>query len=312
MAEAVQLNENNQIPFWQTVRERRNRILADIVLYIVLILFAIVALVPFGWMISTSLMTNGEAQAAKRLLPLEPQWSNYEEAWNEANFGKYFINSSIIASVSIAGTLVICVLAGYAFARINFIGRNVMFALVLSTLMIPESVIMIPNFLIITANIFPLPNLTQVPPFIVFEGTWLDSLQGLTVPFLASAFSIFLLRQFFAQIPNELWEAAKLDGAGHLRFLLQVCLPIARPAVMTVALLTFIGSWNAFLWLLIITRTDSWRPAVLGLYNFQSEAGNQTHLMMAASFITIIPILILYFITQKSFTEGLATSGLKG
>ena len=97
-----------------------------------------------------------------------------------------------------------------------------------------------------------------------------------------------------------------------MRFLLQVCLPIARPAVMTVALLTFIGSWNAFLWLLIITRTDSWRPAVLGLYNFQSEAGNQTHLMMAASFITIIPILILYFITQKSFTEGLATSGLKG
>lgn len=301
-----------QISRWQTLRERRERIVGEIVMYIVLIFFAIIALLPFAWMISTSLMTNGEAQAAKRLLPSEPQWDNYREAWAEANFGEYFINSSIIAAVSIAGTLVICILAGYAFARINFVGRDIMFAVVLATLMIPESVVMVPNFLIITANIFPLPNVTDVPPFIVFEGTWLDSLQGLTIPFLASAFSIFLLRQFFGQIPHELWEAAKLDGAGHLRFLLQVCMPIARPAVMTVALLTFIGSWNAFLWPLIITRTDEWRPAVLGLYNFQSEAGNQTHLMMAGSFITIIPILILYFLTQKSFTEGLATSGLKG
>lgn len=312
MAETVQLNDDNQIPLWQTVRERRNRIFGSIVMYIVLIFFAMLALAPFAWMISTSLMTNGEAQAAKRLIPAEPQWDNYEEAWNEANFGEYFLNSAIIATVSIAGTLFICVLAGYAFARINFVGRNIMFALVLSTLMIPESVVMIPNFLIITANIFPLPNLTEVPPFLVFEGTWLDSLQGLTIPFLASAFSIFLLRQFFAQIPHELWEAAKLDGAGHLRFLVQVCMPIARPAVMTVALLTFIGSWNAFLWPLIITRTDEWRPAVLGLYNFRSEAGSEINLMMAGSFITIIPILILYFITQKSFTEGLATSGLKG
>ncbi len=312
MAEIVETNENNRIPFWQTVRERRNRILGEFVMYVVLIFFALVALMPFAWMISTSLMTNGEAQAAKRLIPQTPQWENYEEAWNEANFGEYFLNSSIIAAVSIAGTLFICVLAGYAFARINFVGRNVMFAVVLATLMIPESVVMVPNFLIITANIFPLPNLTDVPPFIIFEGTWLDSLQGLTIPFLASAFSIFLLRQFFAQIPHELWEAAKLDGAGHLRFLVQVCLPIARPAVMTVALLTFIGSWNAFLWPLIITRTDEWRPAVLGLYTFQSEAGSEINLMMAGSFITIIPILILYFLTQKSFTEGLATSGLKG
>jgi len=205
-------------------------------------------------------------------------------------------------------------------------------------------VTMIPNFLMVNAQIVPLPNpatyeviqhegesgftiqneYTENPvaiqntdtvwrfPFIAFAGTWMDSLQGLTIPFLASAFSIFLLRQFFSQIPEELWEAARLDGAGHFRFLIQICLPIARPALLTITLLTFIGSWNAFLWPIIITRTEEWRPIVLGLYTFRQEGGNQINLMMAASFITILPMMILYFITQKTFTEGLATSGLKG
>jgi ABC-type glycerol-3-phosphate transport system permease component len=171
---------------------------------------------------------------------------------------------------------------------------------------------MIPNFLIVTANIFPLPNPTEAPPFITFQGTWMDSLQGLTVPFMASAFSIFLLRQFFAQIPDELWEAARIDGAGHVRFLVQICLPIARPAILTVTLLTFIGAWNSFLWPIIITREETWRPIVLGLYTFTQEAGTEINLLMAASFITIIPMLVLYFLTQKSFTEGIATTGLKG
>jgi ABC-type glycerol-3-phosphate transport system permease component len=131
------------------------------------------------------------------------------------------------------------------------------------------------------------------------------------VPFLANAFSIFLLRQFFAQIPTELWEAARIDGSGHLRFLIQVCLPIVRPAVMTVALLTFIASWNAFLWPLIVTTTPDWRPLIVGLYNFQSDAGPETNLLMAGSFITILPILALYFMTQRTFTESVASTGIK-
>lgn len=331
-------NADHNVGFFQ----RRDRIFSRIMMYAILIFFSIVSITPFFWMISTSLMTTPEALAGKTV-PREIQWDNYQEAWEIANFSEYFVNSAIIAIVSIIGALVICVLAAYAFARIDFPGRDLMFTLLLATLMIPESVVMIPNFLTVSGEIVPLVNtvdyqlVENAQGDVIFQtdisenairatesntrfsftffgigGNWLNSLQGLTVPFLASAFSIFLLRQFFAQIPDELWEAAKLDGAGHTRFLIQIAIPIARPAIVTVVLLTFIGAWNAFLWPLIITTTDNWRPIVLGLYNFQQEGGTQLNLQMAAAFITIIPMLVLYFLTQKTFTEGLATTGLKG
>jgi ABC-type glycerol-3-phosphate transport system permease component len=316
MAETKQKRHPNPFMSWvREMQERPDRLAGLMVMYAILVFFGMIAITPFLWMISTSLMTLPQAQAA-RLLPdfNNLQWSNYQTAWIEANFDQYFTNSIVISAIAVVGTLLLCVMAAYAFARIDFWGRDLMFTLVLATLMIPESVTMIPNFLIVTANIFPLPNLIDVPPFVTigWELTWMDTLQGLTVPFMASAFSIFLLRQFFAQIPMDLWDAARLDGSGHTRFLLQICLPIARPAIATVALLTFIGSWNAFLWPIIITRTDEWRPVVVGLYNFTTEGSTQNHLQMAAAFIAILPMLVLYFIAQKSFTEGLATSGLKG
>ena len=165
-------------------------------------------------------------------------------------------------------------------------------------MMIPESVTMIPNFLIIRGDVIPLPG-----------GTWLNTLAALTVPFMANAFSIFLLRQFFITIPNELWDAARMDGAGHLRFLIQIVLPISKAPVMTVLIFAFIGSWNAFLWPLLVTTKDTWRPLMVGLWTFVSEAGPETNLLMAGAVITVIPILILYFLTQKQFTEGIATTG---
>jgi ABC-type glycerol-3-phosphate transport system permease component len=316
-----------------------------LLLYVVLIFFSFVAVIPFLWMITQSLMTNNEAQAARAIVPAVPQYCNYVTAWKQANFGEFFVNSVLISSFSIGATLIITILAAYAFARIRFWGRDVMFTLLLMTLMIPEAVIILPNFLTVGGQIVPLPNAASYEvlrtddgsiqiqnqfteqenqiratpentiftfDFIGFGGSWMNSIWGLTVPFLASAFSIFLMRQFFAQIPDELWDAARLDGSGHLRFLWQICLPIARPAIMTVVLLTFIASWNAFLWPILINQTDEWRPVVLGLYNFTEENGTQYNLLMAASFITIMPMLVLYFITQKSFTEGLATTGLKG
>ena len=132
------------------------------------------------------------------------------------------------------------------------------------------------------------------------------------LPFMANAFSIFLLRQFFSQVPDELWDAARMDGAGHLRFLVQIVLPISKAPLMTVLLFGFIGSWNAFMWPLLVTTKDVSRPLMVGLWNFVTEAGPQTHLLMAGAVITLIPILIVYFITQKQFTEGIATTGLKG
>lgn len=270
------------------------------ILYLILILGAVLAVLPFFWMVSNSLMTLGET-INRRLLPAVPQIQNYLEAWEEANFAKYFWNSVVITFTTCTGLLISSILAGYAFGRIRFVGRDVIFAILLSTLMIPESVTVIPSLLIIRGSVIPLPG-----------GSWLNTLQALTVPFMANAFSIFLLRQFFAGIPNELWDAARIDGAGHLRFLGQIVLPISKAPIMTVLIFAFIGSWNAFMWPLLVTTRETWRPLMVGLWNFVTEAGPQTQLLMAGSVITIIPILILYFFTQKQFTEGIATTGLKG
>ena len=201
-----------------------------------------------------------------------------------------------------SGILIVSTLAAYAFARMNFPGRNFLFALLLSTMMIPETVTMIPNFLTITGN----------NPFLPFIN-WYDNWPALTIPFMAGFFNIFLLRQFFAQIPDELWDAARIDGAGHLRFLIQVVLPLSKAPIMTVIIFAFIGSWNALLWPLIATKAGSdWWPISVGLQNFVSEAGPETHLWMAGASISMLPVLILYFLAQKQFIEGIATTGLKG
>ncbi len=282
-------------------------------MYAVLAVFAFLALFPFFWMISNSLMTIGETQVRK-MFPAIPQLGNYAQAWEQAEFSKFFLNSCIIVGVTIAGVLVITILAAYAFARINFKGRDTTFTLLLITLMIPQSVTLIPNYLLVAGNIVPLPEIGTGGPLLSWnwDNTWIDTWAALTIPFMGSAFSIFLLRQFFAQIPYELYDAARIDGAGHFRFLMQIVLPISRAPIMTITLLTFIASWNSFLWPLIVTNSDAMRPITVGLYNFTDEAGTQTHLLMAGALITIAPILVLYFLTQKTFTEGIATTGLKG
>jgi ABC-type glycerol-3-phosphate transport system permease component len=271
-----------------------------LILYLILIFGALLAIIPFFWMVSTSLMTLGET-INRQWLPKAPQLGNYQQAWVQASFAKYFLNTVVITATTILGLLFTSTLAGYAFGRIRFFGRDVIFALLLSTMMIPESVTMIPNFLMIRGDILPLPG-----------RSWLNTLQALTVPFMANAFSIFLLRQFFMKIPDELWDAARMDGAGHLRFLIQIVLPISKAPIMTVLIFAFIGSWNAFLWPLLVTTRDTWRPLMVGLWTYVTEAGPQTHLLMAGAVITVIPILIIYFLTQKQFTEGIATTGLKG
>ena len=287
------------------VSNKLRRLVLQFFLYIVLIGSAIIAIVPFFWMISTSLMTLGET-INRVYIPASPQFNNYVTAWEESKFDQYFTNSIIITLTTLAGLLFTSILAAYAFARVRFAGRDIIFALLLSTMMIPESVTLIPNFLMIKGSIVPLPGLPE------WKGSWLKQLPALTVPFMANAFSIFLLRQFFIKIPDEYWDAARLDGAGHVRFLTQIVLPMSKAPIMTVIIFSFIGSWNAFLWPLLVTTTPRWRPLMVGLYSFVSEAGPETQLLMAGAVITLIPILILYFFTQKQFTEGIASSGIKG
>jgi len=271
---------------------------AHLPVYFLLVVGAIVSMTPFLYMISSSLMTLGET-INRQAVPRVPQWVNYEIAWTEADFALYFRNSVIITAIVIVGVLVTCTLAGYAFARIEFPGREAIFMVLLATLMIPGTVTFIPNFLLVRGEVIP-------------WGSWLNSLPALTVPFMSTAFIIFLFRQFFMGIPHELFDAARIDGAGHLRFLTAVVVPMSKPVIMTATLLTFVVSWNEFLWPLLVTTTPTWRPLGVGLYTFLSEAGPETHLLMAGAVITVVPVLVVYFITQKQFTEGIATSGLKG
>ncbi len=285
-------------------RKKRKRLIQSwagkFILYFILLAGAIIAFFPFFWMASTSLMSLGET-IQRKLLPSVPQFENYVEAWSTAKFGKYFFNSVMITAGTLSGLLFTSILAGYAFARIDFKGRDLIFTLFLATMMLPESVTWIPNFLMIRGAIIPLPG-----------GNWLNTYWALTVPFIANAFSIFLLRQFFAQVPKDLWDAARIDGCDHTRFLVQIVLPISKAPIMTILLFAFTGSWNAFTWPLLVTTRDTWRPMMVGLWTFVTEAGPQTHLLMAGAVISLLPILVMYFITQKQFTAGIATTGLKG
>jgi ABC-type glycerol-3-phosphate transport system permease component len=267
--------------------------------YFVLFFGAFISLIPFFWMIFKSVMTLGESMGST-FFPSEIHLENYVEAWAIGNFSEYFLNSFLITVITLAGELTFSILAAYAFARIDFPGKNLLFAFLLSTLMIPAMVTTIPNLLIVTW-------LGRVGPL-----KWLNNWPALTIPFMGSVFSIFLLRQFFTQIPDELYDAARIDGAGHLRFLAQVVLPLSKAPIMVIVVLSFIGSWNSLAWPLLVTSSPDWRPIAVGLLNFVNEAGQEVNLMMAGAFITIIPILIMYFFTQKHFTESISRSGIKG
>ena len=275
------------------------RVTSKFVTYTILIIGALISLIPFVWMISTSFKSLGEALGSS-FFPSELHFENYVEAWKRARFSEYFLNSIIIAAITLSGEVTFSILAAYAFARIKFPGRDFIFGVMLSTMMIPAMVNIIPNFLTVTW-------LGRIGPL-----KWINNWPALTVPFMGSVFSIFLLRQFFAQIPDELFDSAQIDGAGHFRFLWQIAVPLSKASIMVIVVLSFIGTWNSLAWPMLVTNTPDWRPISVGLMNFVQEAGQQIHLTMAGAFITIIPILIIYFFTQKQFTESIARSGLKG
>ena len=266
-----------------------------------LLLGAFVAVMPFLFMVSTSLKTLVETLTRVSPLPFQadfwptvPQWKNYADAWVQASFSLFFRNSIITAVVTVAGVLATSALAAYAFAKMRFAGKNLVFALLLATLIIPESVYLVPNFILVT------------------KLGWYDRLASLTVPFMASAFHIFLLRQYFAQLPDELIESARIDGAGHPRSFASIVLPLSRAPLVTVVFLAFIGSWNALQWPLVVTRSSRWRPLTVGLTMFISESGPEWHLRMAGAVIAVAPVVLLYLLAQRQSTEAISRSGIKG
>jgi ABC-type glycerol-3-phosphate transport system permease component len=248
-----------------------------------------------------------------------PFLTNYCAAWQQGKLGKYMWNSVKITLISVAGTVIFATLAAYAFARMSFAGKELLFGILLSTLMIPGIVQTLPNVILVTkiGEIFGSQGWFAQNLGFSFCGAakncWINNWPALTIPFMAPAVSIFLLRQHFQSVPEELWDAARIDGAGHLRFLVQIVLPISKSALFVILLFAFIGAWNELAWPLLVTAgNDSWRPIAAGLQSFLNEGGRLPQLQMAGSMIAILPVLILYAITQRTFIEGLSQSGLKG
>ena len=271
--------------------------------HLILILGAAAVAFPFFWMLSTSLKTTAETNLSPpTLLPSSPQLYNYVEAWRSAastssegvTFTTYFRNSLIVAGCVTAGVLFTSILAAYAFANMKFRGKNVIFLLFLSTMMIPFEVVLVPNYGTIVAL------------------GWYDTFPALMVPWMANVFSIFLLRQFFMTIPRDYFEAAQLDGCGHWRFMWQVATPMAAPALVTITIFTFLGSWNAFLWPMLVTRSAGMRVVQVGLSALMGEESTNYNTLMAASAIVILPVVVLYLFLQRRFIEGVARAGLKG
>jgi multiple sugar transport system permease protein len=265
---------------------------------------------PFIWMLLTSFKPFEETLSSPpTILPVNWHPENYALAWRAANFPRFFLNSAILSIATVGGTLLTSVLAGYAFARLRFPGREALFLVFLGTMMIPQEVTLIPNFVILSNLPCPIPIDTICNP----KGAgWFDTFTAVSVPWWVSVFSIFLLRQFFLTIPNELWEASQLDGATHLGYLRRVVLPLSTPALLTVGLYAFVGSWKSFLWPLVMTSRPDVRPIQVGLSTFALENGTYYHTLMAASAFTIAPVLILFILVQRQFLESIARSGLKG
>jgi multiple sugar transport system permease protein len=264
---------------------------------------------PFIWMILTSFKPFQETLSSPpTVFPVQWRPENYVEAWRAANFPRFFMNSAIISLATVAGTLTTSALAGYAFARMRVPGRDIIFFVFLGTMMIPNEVTLIPNFVLLTYLPCPIPLDTICNP----RGGWFDTFTAVSVPWWVSVFSIFLLRQFFLSIPNELWEASQLDGASHPGYLGRVVLPLSTPALLTVALYAFVQSWKSFLWPLVMTSRPDVRPIQVGLSTFALENGTYYHTLMAASAFTIAPVLLLFILVQRHFLESIARSGLKG
>jgi multiple sugar transport system permease protein len=270
--------------------------------HLVLIPATIVLIFPFAWLLITSVETPAEAlHFPPVLIPHVLRFSNYPDALSSAPFGRFFINSAIVTVVTVAANLVLCSLAGYAFARFRFLGRTALFGIIMATLMVPFQVTMIPQFII-----------TKWLGVHVLATVGINHIGALILPNAATAFGIFFLRQFFRTLPLEYEESARVDGASRLTVLRKIVLPLATPALATLAALTFIDSWNNFLWPLIAITSTSQMTLPLGLATFQGAHSTEWTLVMAANVMTLVPMLVVFFVAQRYFVRSVAATGLAG
>lgn len=269
--------------------------LEKLFIYLVLILGALLIVLPYVWILLTALKSPDEIFTKPMIIiPHRLRWDNFLEVLKLAHFKRYVFNSFAVTAAITIGELITTVLAAFAFSNLNFKGKDIIFTLLLATMMVPGEVLLIPNFVTLS------------------KLRWINTYKALIIPWCTSVFSIFFLRQYFLGIPRQLYYAAKVDNCGDFKYLLQIMLPIAKPAVITIALLKIINSWNSFMWPLIVTNNEEMRTLPIVLSKFSNEVGMDYHILMAASTIIILPMLIIFVLLSKYIINGVSSSGIKG
>lgn len=267
----------------------------SILAHVILVLGGLAMVGPFVWMIHSSTLPTAEAyRYPPVLLPSYRAWENYERALTLVPFARFFLNSTIVAASITLAQLFTCSLGAFAFARMRFPGREFLFLAYLATMMVPFEVTLIPSFIIIR------------------ELEWINTYQALIVPFVFSAYGTFLLRQFFMAVHRDLFDAARMDGAGFFQIYWRIFLPLAGPALAALGVFVFLNFWNSFFWPLVVTNSMEMRTVPIGLALFQGRDSVQWNLMMAATTISVIPTLIVFLAAQRYFVRGIMLSGIKG
>ena len=279
------------LPF---VAPRARSNISTVALVIFLAAVSVVFIIPFIWMLTTSFRTQGDLAANPLTLwPEAITLENYHNVWERIPFGRQFINTTLFAGTVTIVSVVLDSMAGYAFARFDFPGKNALFVLVLITLMVPVQVTFIPLFSLLV------------------DFGWVNTLHGLIIPRVADAFGIFFLRQFFVGLPKDLEDAARIDGASEPRIFFRIMLPLAGPAVLTIAMFNLLANWNDLLWPLMVTTSPVMQTLPAGLALFRGQHVTDYGLLMAGSVLALLPMIVAFFFVQRRFIEGIATSGLK-
>ncbi|MFB9279292.1 carbohydrate ABC transporter permease [Cohnella cellulosilytica] len=264
------------------------------IILLLLILLAAATVFPFLWMASTSVKPMGEVLGSpERLLPITYDFSTYSKIWSEVPFARYFVNSLVFACSVVAISLFLNSMAGYAFARLQFKGRNLLFVLILCTMMIPFQVTMTPLFLII------------------YKLGMIDTYQGLIIPRAADAFGIFMMRQFFLTLPRDLEESGRIDGASEFRIFFKIMLPLCKPAFVTLGVFTFMGNWNDLLYPLLMTNSEQFRPIQAAIALFAGKYGTDYSFVLTGLLIASVPTILAYLFAQRFFVSGIAMTGIK-
>jgi multiple sugar transport system permease protein/sn-glycerol 3-phosphate transport system permease protein len=277
-------------------KRRRSRIVGKIVLYVALVIVGLAAIIPVYWLLTSAVKPTAEIfKFPPEWFPTSFRWQNFVDAWHSAPFGRMYINSFVVTVLGTAGEVCVAVLSSYAFVFFDFPRKNLIFGIFLGAMMVPGTVVLLPNYMTVA------------------QLGWVNTYAGLIVPGWGSVFAMFLLRQHMMTLPREINEASRVDGAGHLRTLWSIVLPLSKPMVVTVMIVSMVTKWNDFIWPLIVTNTDSMRVLPVGLLMLKSDEGYVNWgAVMAATCFLVIPVLIVFFIAQRQIVAGLTQGATKG